>query len=242
MYRLYKYKYRYPRPEVTSDCVIFAFDGKRMKVLLIERAIDPFRGNWALPGGFLKMEDDLLGPHDHSAMDCAVRELLEETGLTDIKVRQLKAFSEDDRDPRDWTVTVVYYAMVLMDEIPQVKGDDDAARAMWFNMDDLPDMAFDHRKIINLAIQEIQHRAQYYPVGMDLLPEKFTLSELRALYEAILLKPLDEQKFRRRITSFGHLKELKERGLNIFKRPARLFRFNKEKYERFEKDGLKPNF
>lgn len=242
MYRLYKYKYRYPRPEVTADSVLFAFDGKRMKVLLIERAIDPYRGNWALPGGFLKMEDDLLGPRDHSAKDCALRELQEETGVKDIEVRQLQAFSEDNRDPRDWTVTVVHYAIVRLEDMPPLQADDDAAHAMWFNMDDLPDMAFDHRKIVNQAIKEIQQRAQYYPIGRDLLPEKFTLSELRALYEAILLKPLDEQKFRRRITSFGHLKPLKERGLNIFKRPARLFHFNMEKYERFEQEGLKPNF
>ena len=130
------YTYEYPHPSVTTDCVIFGFDGTKLKVLLVERGIEPFKGRWAFPGGFLRM--------DESTEACALRELQEETGLEGAYIKQFHTFSDPKRDPRERVVTVAYYALVRMQE---VRGGDDAARAAWFALDEVPSLAFDHDKI-----------------------------------------------------------------------------------------------
>ena len=133
-----KYHYQYPHPCVTTDCVIFGFDGTKLNVLLIERGIDPFKGRWAFPGGFLKM--------DETALQGAKRELYEETGLKDAYIHQFHAFSGVDRDPRERVITIAYLAEI--DAPIPVKGSDDAARAQWFPLDALPPLAFDHAEIL----------------------------------------------------------------------------------------------
>ena len=140
-----KYSYDYPRPAVTADCVVFACDGQDIKVLLIERGNEPYKGCWAFPGGFLNM--------DETAEQCALRELKEETGLELHSASQIGAFSDVDRDPRDRVITIAFYALT---DISQVKGSDDAAKAQWFALNDLPPLAFDHELIMREALLKLQ--------------------------------------------------------------------------------------
>ena len=158
------YTYEYPHPSVTTDCVIFGFDGTKLRVLLVERGVEPFKGRWAFPGGFLKM--------DESAEKGALRELQEETGLGDAYIKQFHTFSDPKRDPRERILTVAYYALVRMRE---VKGGDDAAKAEWFALDEVPSLAFDHDMILRMALKELRRQIHFEPVGFELLPEKFTI-------------------------------------------------------------------
>lgn len=169
-----KYCYKYPHPSVTTDCVIFGFDGAKLRVLLVQRAIEPYKGQWAFPGGFMKM--------DESAEESALRELQEETGLEGAYLRQFHTFTAPQRDPRERVITIAYYALVRMQE---VKGGDDAAKAGWFALDEVPSLAFDHDLILRMALEELRKQIQFEPIGFELLPESFAINELRSLYEAI---------------------------------------------------------
>lgn len=141
----YKYHYKYPHPSVTTDCVIFGFDGEGLKVLLIERGFDPYKGYWAFPGGFLEMNE--------SADEGARRELMEETGLETAYVKQFHAFSTPDRDPRERVISIAYYSVV---RISEVKGMDDAVQAKWFPLDAVPRLAFDHEEMLRIAKEELR--------------------------------------------------------------------------------------
>lgn len=176
-----KYHYKYPHPAVTTDCVIFGYDGRQLKVLLIERGNEPDKGKWAFPGGFLNI--------DEQAETGALRELQEETGMTNADIRQFHTFSDPNRDPRERVISIAYYALV---KIQDVKGGDDAARASWFAIDDVPELAFDHDLMFKLALDALRRQAYTEPVGTDILPEKFTLDDISHLYTAILGKaPID---------------------------------------------------
>ena len=168
------YTYEYPHPSVTTDCVIFGFDGTKLSVLLIERGNDPFKGCWAFPGGFLEM--------DESAETGALRELQEETGLEEACIRQFHTFSDPRRDPRERVLTVAYYALVKMQE---VKGGDDAAKAEWFEFDKVPPLAFDHDLMLQMALKELRKQIHFVLIGEEPLPEHFTLKEVQQLNEAI---------------------------------------------------------
>ena len=172
-----KYHYKYPHPSVTTDCVIFGFDGTRLNVLLIERGNDPYKGCWAFPGGFLNM--------DESALEGAKRELYEETGLRDAYIHQFHAFSAPDRDPRERVISIAYFALVRLTD---VKAGDDAAKAQWFPLDEIPPLAFDHDKMLREALKALRRMIHFEPIGVELLPENFTKTQLRSLYEAILGK------------------------------------------------------
>ncbi len=169
-----KYCYKYPHPNVTTDCVIFGFDGTGLRVLLVERAFEPCKGKWAFPGGFLEMEE--------SAEEGAKRELMEETGLKTAKVRQFHAFSDPHRDPRERVLTIAYYALVQMSE---VKGADDAAQARWFPLSEVPPLAFDHDSILRMAVEELRNRLRFELLDFDLLPETWTVKELRQVYASL---------------------------------------------------------
>lgn len=175
------YSYKYPHPSVTTDCVIFGFDGTKLQVLAVERGIDPYKGKWAFPGGFIKM--------DESCEEGALRELKEETGLTGAYIEQFHTFSDPNRDPRERVITVAYYALV---RIQDVKAGDDAAKAEWFALDKVPQLAFDHDRILRSALKRLRERIHFEPIGFELLPEKFTLKQLQNLYEAILIFGLTE--------------------------------------------------
>jgi 8-oxo-dGTP diphosphatase len=170
-----KYHYKYPHPSVTTDCVIFGFDGTRLNVLLIERGNDPYKGCWAFPGGFLNM--------DESALEGAKRELYEETGLRDAYIHQFHAFSAPDRDPRERVISIAYFALVRLTD---VKAGDDAAKAQWFPLDEIPPLAFDHDKMLREALKALRRMIHFEPIGVELLPENFTKTQLQSLYEAIL--------------------------------------------------------
>ena len=213
-----KYCYRYPHPAVTTDCVIFGFDGTNLKVLLIERGIEPFKGKWALPGGFLKL--------DESAEQGAQRELKEETGLETAYIRQFHTFSDPDRDPRERVITIAYYALVRLQE---VVGGDDAARAEWFDLDDVPPLAFDHHRILNMATSELRRQIHFEPIGFELLSKQFTIKQLQMLYEAILGVKFDRRNFYKKMQHLELLTQINSGVAHSRSNPF-LFEFNSEKY------------
>ena len=226
-----KYHYRYPHPSVTTDCVIFGFDGTRLNVLLVERGIEPFKGRWAFPGGFLKM--------DESALQGAKRELLEETGLKDAYIHQFHTFSAPDRDPRERVITIAYYALV---RISEVKGGDDASQAQWFPLDKVPTLAFDHDKILREATQELRRQIHFEPIGFELLSEKFTMTQLQHLYEAILCVKFDRRNFSNKMLKLGILTQLEETVVMPNKKEAFLYKFNAESYNEMKEKGFRLEF
>ena len=221
--------YEYPRAALTVDCVVFGLDEGELKVLLIQRGIAPFKGRWALPGGFVRVEE--------TVDDAARRELSEETGLTDVFLEQLYTFGAVKRDPRERVVSVAYYALVKLAEHPAT-GATDASDAGWFPATQLPDLAFDHAEILEMALERLRGKVRYEPIGFELLPEKFTLSQLQHLYEAVLQTPLDKRNFRKKLLAMGALIPLKDKLRAGAHRPAQLFRFDDKKYAGFEKAGL----
>jgi 8-oxo-dGTP diphosphatase len=225
------YTYKYPHPAVATDCVIFGFDGIKLHVLLIERGAEPYKGMWAFPGGFLKMEED--------AEQGALRELKEETNLTAKYIEQFYTFSDPHRDPRERIISIAYYALV---KIQEVKGGDDAAKAQWFAIDEIPRLAFDHDRILRKAMEKLRERIHFQPIGFELLPEKFTLKELQMLYEAILGVQFDRRNFAKKMLHFELLNQLDETVWPTPKREAFLYSFNKEKYFELKQKGFRLEF
>ena len=223
-----KYCYKYPHPSVTTDCVIFGFDGKKLQVLLVQRGNEPYKGCWAFPGGFMNM--------DESAEEGALRELQEETGLKDAYIRQFHTFTAPQRDPRERVITIAYYALV---RIQEVKGEDDAIDARWFTLERIPQLAFDHDQILQTAIQTLRRQIHFEPIGFELLPEVFTLMELQNLYEAILDVRFDHRDFYDKMNKLGILEQINETVHPTQKNEAKLFRFNKAKYEELKNEGFK---
>src|SRR6185503_2402927 len=221
--------YQYPRPALTVDCVVFGFDEGELKVLLIQRGLEPFKGRWALPGGFVRVEETLD--------DAARRELAEEAGLKDVFLEQLYTFGAVNRDPRERVVSVAYYALVKM-SAHATKAATDAADARWFPVASVPKLAFDHAEILRVALTRLKGKVRYQPIGFELLPAKFTLAQLQHLYEAVLETKLDKRNFRKKVLSFGLLIPLKETQMTGRHRPAQLFRFDAEKYEKLKKRGF----
>jgi 8-oxo-dGTP diphosphatase len=223
------FTYQHARPAVTVDCVVFGLDDEDLKVLLIQRDIEPYAGRWALPGGFVKMDETLE--------QSALRELREETGLTRVFLEQLYTFGDPGRDPRERVVTVAYYALVkLLDH--QVQAATDARNAAWFAVDDLPKLCFDHDDILATALKRLQGKVRYQPIGFELLPPKFSLTRLQRMYEIILERELDKRNFRKKVLSLDILQELDEVEQDVAHRAARLYRFDERKYRQLVKDGF----
>lgn len=221
--------YDYPRPALTVDAVVFGLDEEDLKVLLIQRDLPPFAGRWALPGGFVRMDENLE--------DAVQRELQEEAGLHDVFLEQLYTFGAPDRDPRGRVVSVAHYALVRLQD-HAVRAATDARNAAWFSLDDLPPLAFDHDRIVQMAHQRLRSKLRYQPIGFELLPEKFPLRELQRLYELVLDRPLDKRNFRKKILAMGVLKELKEVEQDVSHRAARLYRFDKRRYDQQTRRGF----
>jgi 8-oxo-dGTP diphosphatase len=221
--------YSYARPALTVDVVVFALDEPDLQVMLIQRDLAPFAGSWALPGGFVGVEETLD--------EAATRELREETGLADIFLEQLYTFGAVRRDPRERVVTVAYYALVNLAG-HAVQASTDARSAAWFSVNDLPKLAFDHREIFDVALERLRAKVRYQPIGFELLPEKFTLRQLQHLYEIILDRPLDKRNFRKKVLGMGIIKETNEIETDVAHRAARLFRFDKKAYDRLTKRGF----
>ncbi len=214
------YTYEYPRPALTVDVVIFTLREEKLQVLLIQRANPPFEGMWALPGGFVQIDESLEA--------AALRELKEETGLEgDFYLEQLYTYGDPRRDPRERVVSVAYFALVPGDYTLKSAPASDAAEARWFPIHDLPPLAFDHAAIIRYALRRLRYKLEYTAVGFELLPELFTLSELQKTYETILGEELDKRNFRRRILEAGVI-EATEHLRTGSGRPARLYRYRKD--------------
>ncbi|CAN5360219.1 NUDIX domain-containing protein [soil metagenome] len=200
--------------QITVDIVLFSILDKQLHVLLIRRLAQPFRDSYALPGGFVL---------ENESIDAAAnRELQEETGVEKVFLEQLYTFGEPNRDPRGRVITVAYYALVANSHI--LRSGTDAADAAWFSLAKLPHLAFDHKSIIEHAHLRLRGKLDYSNVGFELLPEKFTLTELQLVHEAILEESLDKRNFRRKILQQGIVEPSKE-WQKTGRKPAQLYRF-----------------
>jgi 8-oxo-dGTP diphosphatase len=208
------YQYEYPHPSVSTDIVIFTIQEEQLKVLLIRRLSEPFKNGWALPGGFVEIDEDLE--------QAALRELREETGITGVYLEQLYTFGKPDRDPRERVITVAYYSLVPIDRL-SVGAASDARELGWFDSDELPVLAFDHQKIINKAKQRLTAKLDYSTIALQFMPSKFTLSELQKVYEIIHGEALDKRNFRKRVMAYGCMEDTGEESRNGSHRPARLY-------------------
>jgi 8-oxo-dGTP diphosphatase len=209
------YSYDYPHPAVTVDIVIFTVRDAQLKLLLIRRAGEPYQGKWALPGGFIHLDETLEAS--------ARRELEEETGVSGVYLEQLYTFGAPDRDPRERVITVAYYALIPSDKL-QLRAATDAEAVGWFGMDELPDLAFDHPDIIAMAHQRLVAKLDYSTIAFQFLGRDFTLSELQSVYEIILREELDKRNFRKWALALEQIEETGRERRDGAHRPAKLYR------------------
>ncbi|MBW4575151.1 MAG: NUDIX hydrolase [Aphanothece sp. CMT-3BRIN-NPC111] len=224
------YTYKFPRPNLSVDCVVFGLDEENLlKIMLIQRNLPPFKGQWALPGGFVRVGETLE--------EAALRELREETGIAKVFLEQMYTFGEVNRDPRERVVTVAYYALINLWEY-QIQAATDARDAGWFLVNQLPPLAFDHDKIVQVALNRLKGKVRYEPIGFELLPKKFTLSQLQKLYETVLDQQLDKRNFRKKILKMNLLVELEEFQKDVSHRAGRLYQFDEQKYLQLKEKGF----
>lgn len=227
-------------PAVTTDSVVFGFDGVQLNVLLIQRGLEPYKNMWALPGGFIR-------PEDKNAHDCAYRELREETDVQDIYMDELGTFSSHDRDPRERVITIAFFALVVKDKY-HVKGGDDARVAKWFPVKELPELAFDHKAIIDTALERLRQRIHFEPIGFHLLDKEFTMPQLHNIYIAILDPPEDDTKLRdrrnfpKKMLKLGYIKETGKKVTGNPHRSPKLYTFDEEAYKQAKKIGMRLEF
>lgn len=210
---------KYPRPSVAVDIVVFTIFNSELKVLLIKRGLEPFKDFYCLPGGFIKMQETLE--------QAALRELEEEVGVKNIYLEQLYTFGEPKRDPRGRVISVCYYVLLDYTKIrPFVTGEENIRKVEWHSTKNLPKLAFDHNKIIDYALKRLRYKLEYSSVGLELLPDKFTLTELQSLYEIILNEKIDKRNFRKKILAMGILQPTRDikQGQH---RPAKMYSFIK---------------
>ena len=236
-----QYIYEYPHPAVTADCVVFGYDGKEIRVLLIKRgkekeaSTSAYAGEWALPGGFLDVERDLTVAHT------AIRELREET-LLRLAVKDLKevgTYSEIGRDPRERVITVAHYALV---KLAEVHSDTDAEKAEWYSLSDIPSLAFDHDRILRDTLSRLKRDIHFEPIGFELLPEVFTLPQLQNLYESILEVKFDRRNFANKMKHYGILSEVDDGTPRHGTRTPLKYRFDKDNYDRLKAKGFQLEF
>ena len=217
------------RVRVTVDIVIFTVEAGSLNVLLIRRGIPPCKGRWAIPGGFVRDGESLE--------EAARRELREETGVTDVYLEQLYSFGEPHRDPRGRVVTIAYFALISSGG-RRLRAGTDAADAGWFPAKGLPPLAFDHGAILDVALVRLRNKLEYTTVGFQLLPARFTLTELQRTYEAILGRKLDKRNFRRKMNLLGILRATRQHRREAIQRPARLYEFAAARFERLKDKGI----
>jgi len=207
----------YPKPAVTVDIVIFTIQNNELKVLLVKRKNEPFKGMWAIPGGFVKMGESLD--------DAAKRELREETGVGDVYLEQLYTFGEPKRDPRDRVITVAYVALANSSNI-KLHAETDVSEAKWFQINQLPKLAFDHESILNYALKRLRWKFEYTTVAFSMMPKEFTISQVQKIYEIVFNKKFDKRNFAKKIIS---LNILKEEGINreVSYRPPQMYSLKK---------------
>jgi 8-oxo-dGTP diphosphatase len=208
------YSYIHPHPAVSTDVVIFTIQDEQLRVLLIQRASEPYMNTWALPGGFVAIDEGLE--------QAALRELAEETGISGVDLEQLYTFGRPDRDPRERVITVAYYAMVSADRTT-LRPASDAKDANWFPCASLPALAFDHDRIIAMALQRLTSKIEYSTIALQFMPSAFTLRELQRVYEIIQGESLDKRNFRKKILSGGIIADTGAQRRQGNHRPARLY-------------------
>ena len=209
------FTYEYPHPAVTTDVVIFTIRQNQLKVLLIKRAQGPFRGGWALPGGFVGL--------DESLEDGARRELAEETGVSAVYLEQLYTFGDPGRDPRERVITVAYFALIPSDKI-ELRAASDAEGVSWFGLRELPALAFDHDDILKMAHERLVAKFDYSTIAFQFMPPSFTLTELQSVYEMILGEAIDKRNFRKRILGLDMIRPTGREKREGPHRPAKLYR------------------
>jgi len=215
------YEYKYPRAALTTDAVVFGFDGSKLNVLLIERGIEPYRGQWAFPGGFLNMTE--------TVEEGCRRELMEETGVRDIHLDQLQCFSSVNRDPRERVITMAFLAFVRQNDYQVIAGDD-AAKAKWFPVDDVPALAFDHQDIFRVALDKLRWKITYEPIAFHLLNKQFTMTQLQTIYECVMGAKYDRRNFHKKMMALGYIVPLQKQESSNG-RPATLFMFDEDAYK-----------
>lgn len=223
------YSYRYPHPSVTVDTVVFGYNDYGLNVLLVERGGEPYKGCWALPGGFLNM--------DECAADGALRELYEETHLKLSHVRQLGAFTSPDRDPRERVITIAHYALI---NIEDVKAGDDAAKAQWFRIHSMPQLAFDHLEIILKALTALRRLAMFEPIGLDVLTDIFPPKDLAYLYSSVLGRQVDKADLLEKLTRQGFVVKTDCPEVATGGCDGNCYHFDRERCEAWGHDGSKP--
>ena len=222
-----KYK-SHDRILLAVDCIIFGFDGTQLKALLIKRGFEPEKGKWSLMGGFVSKNE--------SADTAAARILSQLTGLEDVYMEQLHCFSDVDRDPEGRVVSVAYFALINIEEYSVQLQTDHEPR--WFPLNKIPQLIFDHKQMVAMAKERLQHKVSNHPIGFELLPMKFTLPQLQNLYEAIYESPLDKRNFTRKILSLGILNKLAEKEKESSRKGAFYYVFDKSKYKKLQ-EGVK---
>ncbi len=214
---------------LSIDCVIFGFEKSRLEILLIKRARNPAKARWALPGGFIKKEE--------LVEDSVKRILKATTGLQNIYLEEIKVFDELDRFPLWRVFTIGYFALISPERYKLTTGID-TTEVKWFPLADLPELPFDHKKIINAALNKLRNRVKHGPIGFELLPLKFTLPQLQNLYETILDKKVDKRNFRKKIMNMYLIRRLKEKDKYNIKRAAYLYKFDVKNYNKFKERGF----
>ncbi|MGB3779498.1 MAG: NUDIX domain-containing protein [Tunicatimonas sp.] len=217
------------RIAVALDCIIFGFEQGELQLLLIRRGLEPEQGNWSLMGDFLKKDESL---------DAAAQRILHQfTGLRNVYLEQLQTFGEVDRDPVERTISVAYSSLINIQQHSEELIEKFDAR--WFPAREIPELIFDHNRMVQAARDQLRFRASHRPIGFELLPDKFTMPELQRLYEAIYDTTLDKRNFQRRILSMDILERLDEKQRGTSKKGAFYYRFNQEKYQETVREGLR---
>jgi len=213
---------------ISVDCIIFGFSEGELSLLLFKRDLEPAKGHWSLPGGFIK--------ENESAEEAAARVLHSLTGLSHLYMEQLMLFSEVNRDPGERVLSIAYYTLVNVADYDRELVQEHNAH--WRNIKDLPELIFDHDKMFQVALERLRHKASTEPVGFNLLPEKFTVPQLQSLYEAIYGRDVDKRNFRKKIQTMDFLEKSEEKDKSSSKRGAFLYTFNKKLYEQAIRRGF----
>ncbi|TXG36933.1 NUDIX hydrolase [Seonamhaeicola maritimus] len=215
--------------KLTVDAVVFGYEEGEISVLLIKRKYEPFKEKWAIPGGFVL--------NDESLEEAVQRELQEETGVKINYLEQLYTFGNPTRDPRGRVVSIAYFGLVRPNTF-KIFASTDAAEVAWFNINELPELSFDHKDILELAIKRLKGKITYEPIGFELLDKKFPFSDLEKLYTTLLGREIDRRNFRKKIIGLNVLDELNEKVSKGSGRPANLFQFNQKRYFQLKKEGI----
>jgi 8-oxo-dGTP diphosphatase len=226
MISLYK---KYDQFPVAVDCIIFGFDGTRLKALLIHRSLEPQVGKWSLMGGFVNANE--------SVDNAAKRILFQLTGLEQIYMEQLYCFGDTERDKGGRVISIAYFALIRADDYDGVLMS--KYHAKWFGLDAVPKLIFDHEAMLEMAKGKLQQKVARHPIGFSLLPDQFTLPQLQALYEAIYEMPIDKRNFAKKILSLGILKKLDKKEKTTSRKGAFYYVFDKKKYAELEREGMK---